>query len=99
MNGTYQQLRDKAISQDFIERLIIALVDVAIEVYNEPADTANHEARQAYAVNVASSPRGKAEQMRYVVVFLMEDETDAKIRLAVKSAWNAFAGVKTTVAE
>ena len=38
MNGTYQQLRDKAISQDFIERLIIALVDVAIEVYNEPAD-------------------------------------------------------------
>lgn len=95
MEGTYQELRDITMSQELFERLAVAVVDVAIEIYNESVDTPNHTERQAYAITAAGSPRSIAERMRYAVVLLAESNSDAHIRTAVLSAWDAFASVTT----
>ena len=88
MNGTYSELRDKAVSHDLIERLIMALTDVAITVYMNAGETEQHK---KYAVQVARSPRGIAEQMKFAVVFLATDDSDAQLKNAAHAVFNVFA--------
>lgn len=95
MQGSYSELRNTAVSNDLLERLLMAVTDVAIEVYMENPATPNHAARQTYAVGVAANPRSTAEQMKFAVVFLADDVTDAALRAAVVACWDAFAGVMT----
>jgi len=93
MQGTYAELRNLAVSQDLIERLIMAVTDVAIEVYTAPTET---EQRKQYAVQVVQNPRGTAERMRFAIVFLAADNTDAKLKAAAKTVFGVLASQVTT---
>lgn len=84
MNGTYLELRDKAVNQDLKERLMMAIADVAVEVYTNPDETTEHK---AYAVQVAMKPRSIAEQMTPLIVIL-----------AAKQVFNVYAS-QTVVSE
>jgi hypothetical protein len=88
MDGTYSELRDKAVSQDLKERLMMAVADVAVEVYSDPTETDQHK---TYAVQVAKNPRSIAEQMTPLIVILAADDSDAKIKLAVHTVFNVYA--------
>jgi len=95
MNGTLSELRDLAVSQDLVERLMMALADVAVEVYSDPQETDQHK---IYAVTVAKSPRSIATQMKEVVVILATDDTDEALKIAAKTVFNVYASTVTVPA-
>ena len=80
MDGSYSELRDMAVQQDFVERLIMAVVDVAVDFY-----TTGTEQEKIYAVQAVRNPRSIAESIRFAVVYLADDSTDAKIKIAVNT--------------
>jgi hypothetical protein len=96
MQGTYSELRDLAVSQDLIERLMMALADVAVEVYADPTESEQHK---LYAVTVAKSPRSVATQMKEVVVILAADASDEALKTAAGIVFNVYASTVTVPAE
>ena len=80
MEGDYSTLRDLAVQQDFVERLIMAVVDVAVEFY-----TSGTEQQKIYAVQAVKNPRSIAESIRFAVIFLADDSTDAKLKIATNT--------------
>jgi hypothetical protein len=88
MQGTLLELRDKAVSQDLKERLMMAVAKVAVEVYTDAEETQQHK---AYAVQVAKSPRSIAERMTPVVVVLAANDSDDALEVAVKAVFNVYA--------
>ena len=90
MQGTYEQLRDMAVSQDLLERLMMALADVAVDVYTDANATAQ---QKRYAVTVAKTPRSVATQMKEVVVILATDNTDEALKVAAQTVFNVYASV------
>ena len=80
MDGSYSTLRDLAVQQDFLEKLIVAVVDVAIDFY-----TTGTEQQKIYAVQAVKNPRSIAESIRFAVVYLADDSTDAKIKVATNT--------------
>lgn len=95
MQGDLSQLRDLAVSQDLIERLMMALADVAVEVYADPNETQQHK---TYAVTVAKNPRSVATQMKEVVVILATDDSDEALRVAAKTVFYVYASTVTVPA-
>ena len=85
MDGSYSELRDAAVQQDFVERLIIAVVDVAVEFYTTGTDK-----QKIYAVQAVRNPRSIAESIRFAVIFLADDSTDAKIKVATKTVMSVL---------
>ena len=90
MQGSLEQLRNIAVSQDIKERLMMAVCKVAVDVYVDPATTAEEK---NYAVAWAKSPRSIAEQMTPLVVTLAADSTDAKLLLAVRTVFDVYASI------
>lgn len=88
MNGTYAQLRDKAVSQELKERLMMAVADVAVEVYIDPQETQEHK---NYAVQVAKNPRSIAEQMTPLIVILASTDSDEDLKIAARQVFNVYA--------
>jgi len=88
MQGTYLELRDKAVSQDLKERLMMAVADVAISVYVDPEETEQHK---TYAVQVAKNPRSIAEQMTPLIVVLAASDSDEDLKAAVQAVFNVYA--------
>ena len=88
MQGTYLELRDKAVSQDLTEVLMMALADVAVEVYTDANETEQHK---KYAVQVAMNPRPVAEKMRVLVVKLAANDSDEALKAAAKIVFGVFA--------
>jgi hypothetical protein len=90
MQGTLEELRNIAVSQDIKERLMMAVCKVAVEVYVDPASTAE---QKNYAVSWGKSPRSIAEQMTPLVVTLAADNTDAKLIEAVHTVFDVYASI------
>jgi hypothetical protein len=95
MIGTSEELRNIAVSQDLLERLMMALSDVAVEVYADPQETEQHK---IYAVTVAKNPRSIATQMKEVVVILATDDTDEALKVAAKTVFYVYASTVTVPA-
>jgi hypothetical protein len=93
MQGTYYELWEKAVSEDLRNTLQIALVDAAITVYAESDATPNHANRIALALQVVNSPETYARRMVWAIVKIATDATDASLKAAALTAWNAFAGM------
>ena len=90
MQGTLEQLRNLAVSQDLKERLMMAVCKVAVNVYNNPAET---KERKDYAVQWARSPRSIAEPMTPLIVTIAVDSSDAKLIEAVQTVFNVYASI------
>ena len=90
MQGTLEQLRSLAVSQDLKERLMMAVCKVAVNVYNNPAET---KERKDYAVQWARSPRSIAEPMTPLIVTIAVDSSDAKLIEAVQTVFNVYASI------
>ena len=87
MNGTLSELRDMAVSQDLVERLTMAYVKVARDVYVNAQSTAK---QKTAAVQLALNPRNLAERTRFLVVELAVDATDAKLIEAAVTAFQVY---------
>lgn len=95
MQGTYLELRNLAVSQDLIERLIMAYIDVAVEVYVNPAST---EKQKSAAVQLYLNPRSLAEKTRFGIVKLAANETDAALKAAALTSFQVYVNTFPDVA-
>ena len=87
MIGTYAELRNIAMSQDLIERLIMAYIDVAVEVYTNAASTAN---QKKAAVQLFLNPRSLAERTRFGIVKLAASNSDAHLKAAATTSFQVY---------
>jgi hypothetical protein len=87
MQGTYSELRDLAVSQDLLERLIMAYIDVAIEVYIDPNATVK---RKLAAVQLFLNPRSLAEKTRYGIVKLASNDSDEALKAAALTSFQVY---------
>ena len=87
MNGTYEQLRNIAMSQTLIERLIMAYIDVAVEVYIDANSTAK---QKTAAVQLFLNPRSLAEKTRFGIVKLAASDSDAHLKAAALTSFNVY---------
>ena len=90
MEGTLTELRNKAVSQDLKERLMMAVCKVSVNVYSDPLET---KERKDYAVQWARSPRSIADPMTPLVVTIATDDTDASLIEAVQTVFNVYASI------
>ena len=83
-----------AVDSVLIGKVEQALVEAAIAIQNEGTAVANHAARTQYARNVLQSSSSAARVFTEGVASqgLDNTATDAAIRAAVSSLWNAYAG-------
>ena len=88
MQGTLEELRNIAVSQDLVERLTMAYVKVAKEIYLE-AD--NGSIQQKAAVQLLLNPRNLAERMRYGVVEIAQSDSDAQLIAAAQITFQVYA--------
>jgi hypothetical protein len=88
MQGTLSELRDIAVSQDLVERLTMAYVKVAKQIYQE-AD--NGSIQQKAAVQLLLNPRSLAERMRYAVVVIANSDSDADLTTAANISFLVYA--------
>jgi hypothetical protein len=91
MQGTLSDLRDIAVSQDLVERLMMAVCQVAVSIYTDP-DIKDKEIKD-YAVQWGKSPRSVATQMKELVVTIMADNTDEGLIAAVRTVFDVYASV------
>ena len=87
MNGTYEQLRNIAMSQTLIERLIMAYIDVAVEVYIDANSTAK---QKTAAVQLFLNPRSLAEKTRFGIVKLAASDSDAHLKAEALTSFNVY---------
>lgn len=98
---TYIEIRNAAVNQDFIDRVMIAIVSAAIAISAEASNTANHTDRVNYANAVLRNPSGYARNMAVGIATdatVQDTPTDAAIYDAVAGQWNGYAGVIGAVA-
>ena len=88
MQGTLEELRNIAVSQDLVERLTMAYVKVAKEIYLA-AD--NGSVQQKAAVQLLLNPRSLAERMRYAVVEIAQSDRDAHLIAAANTTFMVYA--------
>ena len=79
-----------AMNQDNIALVMMAMVDVALELM---ADPATEESLASYATNCLNSPKSYAERMVLGVVLTASSTSDAAIKAAVQEVFPAYAGV------
>ena len=87
MQGTLSDLRNKAVSQDLVERLTMAYARVAKLAYMNAQSTAK---QKTASVQLAMNLRNLAEKTRFLVVELMADDTDAELIKAAEVAFQVY---------
>lgn len=93
---TYIEIRNVAVHQDFIDRVMVAIVTAAIAISAEASNTANHVNRVNYANAVLRNPSSFARNMAVGIATdatVQSTPTDAAIYNAVAGQWNGYAGV------
>lgn len=90
---SYKQKWALGVNQDNVAVVMMAMVDVAIELLADPATDAGVA---AYATSCLNSPRTFAEQMTLGVVFVATEVADAVIKSAVEQVFPAYAGLQAT---
>lgn len=80
-----------AVNKDNINLVMMAMVDVALELLADPLTDAGVA---AYAATCLNSPQSYAERMTLGVVFVATSTADAAIKVAVESVFPAYAGVQ-----
>lgn len=97
---TYIEIRNVAVNQDFIDRVMISIVMAAIAISAEASNAANHVNRVNYANAVLRNPPNFARNMAVGIATdttVQSTPTDAAIYNAVAGQWNAYAGVEIEV--
>ncbi len=91
---------------DFIERVMIAAIDAAVDTSSEATsgDPETDANRIQFAQDMVRRPRELAEKVSYAVVtrtaiITDANPTDVKIKQAVLLCWNTFAGLNPNAAE
>lgn len=80
-----------AVNKDNINLVMMSMVDVALELLDDPAtDVGVAE----YAASCLNSPQSYAERMTLGVVFVATGTDDPAIKAAVESVFPAYAGVQ-----
>lgn len=95
---SYQSTYDLVREEQIIQRLTVAVAEVARDVFIENPATANHDVRIAL-VNYASPRfrdfRSFAEEMTLLLLFLNPTlsvaSTDAELKTAVTNLWTTYA--------
>lgn len=80
-----------AMNQDNIALVMMAMVDVALELMAEPTTDAE---LASYATGCLNSPQSHAERMTLGVVFTATGTDDTAIKAAVVTVFPAYAGVQ-----
>ena len=88
MQGSLSELRDIAVSQDLVERLTMAYVKVAKQIY---LDAQNGSVQQKAAVQLLLNPRNLAERMRYGVVEIAQSDSDDHLIAAAQITFQVYA--------
>ena len=88
----YKNVREIAVNQDHLATVQVALVQAALNIVAEAADTPNHAARVALAYKVLQEPYAYATKMIWAIALTASATTDAAILSAVGAVWNAYAG-------
>lgn len=84
-----------AVDQRNVDLVMMAMVDVALELL---ADATTDAGVAAYAATCLNSPQNYAKRMTLGVVFVATGTTDAAIKAAVESVFPAYAGVQAVAA-
>lgn len=87
MQGTLEELRDLAVSQDLVDRLTMAYIRVAKAVYMNSQSTAK---QKTASVQLAMNPRSLAEKTRFLAVELATDASDAALISAAETAFQVY---------
>ena len=87
----YKDKWELAINPDNINLVMMAMVDVSLELLADPATDATVA---AYAVSCLNSPESYAKRITYGVVFVATGVTDTAIKAAVEAVLPAYAGVQ-----
>jgi hypothetical protein len=97
---TYLDQWNLAHDPDFLHRIHMAYVDSAIDVMAEDDQTVGHDRRFAYALAVLGAHEtklpGVAEVLCGAVDTLSSSSSDADIKTALASIWDALSGVPST---
>ena len=88
---TYLDKWELAVNKDNINLVMMAMVDVALGLLDEPA---TDPTVAAYAAACLNSPQSYAVRITLGVVFVATATNDAAIRTAVLSVLPAYAGVQ-----
>lgn len=80
--------------QQFIQKVQEAIAETALAVYSEPANTAGHAVRAAFASRVLNSLSSAVPAFAQALAAqgLDNTSTDAQISNGVSAAWNAICG-------
>lgn len=93
--ASYAAIYDKAHNIDFVNRVESAVVEAALAISAEDAQTANHANRVALAKQVLQAPKYWSEVMASGVASnatVQNSPNDANLLAAVNANWNAYAG-------
>jgi hypothetical protein len=82
--------------EGFMERVLVAMCAVAIQVQAEPPSTANHANRAAYAKLVLNDPEHYTALFSLAIcandATLTSGSPDSAIQTGISAVWNALAG-------
>lgn len=97
---SYQSTYDMVREEQIVQRLTVAVAEVARDVFIEPIGTANHDVRIAmvpYAGPRTSDFRRFAEEIALILLFLNPTltvaSTDAQLKTAVTGLWTTYAQI------
>ena len=90
---TYWTKWEAAIKPDNVYLVLMAMVDVALELM---ADLATVATVAAYATLCLISPMVYAERLAFGVVFEASNTTDAELKSAVEAVFPYYAGVQAS---
>jgi len=97
--ATYDQIHTAANHSGVLNRVRVAIVDVAIAVQQENPTTLYHRERGDFARSVLMDPDTWVRRLVYGVALdttvqvVGANATDAQIKTAVAAMWNAYAVV------
>lgn len=94
--SSYTNQAALAVNPTFIERVELAAVSAALDVYNEAPGTTGHSARAAMARQVVESPDPWARVLAWGVaadVSISAATTDTALKSRIAAIWNTYAGV------
>ena len=96
---SYQSIFELAKEEQLLQRLAVAVADVAADVYTEGA-VPNHDVRLAmvsYAGPSTQDWRRFAQEIALLLLFLNQSitvsSTDAQLKTAVADIWTVYAGI------
>jgi len=87
--ATYQELYTLSLDATLIQRMTIAVAVAAESIREEPTDTANHDARVAWAKRAMANPDGMARQMLVLALAQYRASSAAQIQGATDAGLQA----------